>query len=376
MYTGAPRFVKPRDYHKDPFIVIWEVTRACALKCLHCRAEAQYKADPRQLTFEEGKHLLEQIAQFDQPLLVFTGGDPLERPDLFDLAQYAISLGLSVSMTPSATPKVTKEAMRKAKEIGLSRWAFSLDGSTAAIHDAFRGVRGSFDLTMRAIDYLRELEMPLQINTTVTRYNLKDLDNIVSLLVEKRVVLWSLFFLVPTGRAQVKDMISAKETEEVFAWAYRKNKEVPFQIKTTEAHHYRRFYLQELEKERGDASYEDYIAQKEGGIQDLLGRAPQGVRDGNGFVFISHIGDVYPSGFLPVKAGNVRERSLVEIYRESPIFKSLRDPSGFKGKCGVCEYNRICGGSRARAYALTGDYLASEPTCIYIPRAMRKVRGA
>ncbi|CCQ94171.1 Coenzyme PQQ synthesis protein [[Clostridium] ultunense Esp] len=368
----TPLSVKPRDYNVNPFIVIWEVTRACALKCLHCRAEAQYQADPRQLTFEEGKKLLDKILELDKPLLVFSGGDPLMRPDLFDLAEYAVNIGLSVSMTPSATPKVTKEAMRKAKEVGLSRWAFSLDGSNAEIHDAFRGVPGSFDLTMRSIDYLRELGMPLQINTTVTRYNLQDLDNIAALLEEKGVVLWSVFFLVPTGRGQVKDMITAKETEEVFAWLYRKNKEVPFQIKTTEAHHYRRFYLQQLEKEKGTASYEDYIAQKEGGIKDLLGRAPQGVRDGNGFLFISHIGDVYPSGFLPIKAGNVREQPLAEIYRESPIFKSLRNPSGFKGKCGVCEFNQICGGSRARAYGVTGDYLASEPTCIYIPKALRE----
>lgn len=375
MHAEAPHFVKPRDYNINPFIVIWEVTRACALKCLHCRAEAQVHADPRQLTFEEGKRLLDQIAQLDHPLLVFSGGDPLMREDLFDLAAYAISIGLSVSMTPSATPKVTKEAMRKAKEVGLSRWAFSLDGSTAEIHDAFRGVPGSYDLTIRSIDYLRELQMPLQINTTVTRYNLNDLEKIAALLAEKGVVLWSLFFLVPTGRGQVKDMITAKETEEVFAWLYRKNKEVPFQIKTTEAHHYRRFYLQRQEKEKGEAHYEDFIAQKEGGIQDLLGRAPQGVRDGNGFVFISHIGDVYPSGFLPIKAGNVRETPLPEIYRKSPLFQSLRNPSGFKGKCGVCEYNQICGGSRARAYGVTGDYLASEPTCIYIPQALRTAKG-
>jgi len=363
-----------RDYNENPFIVIWEVTRACALKCLHCRAEAQYKRDPRELSFEEGKKLLDQIAEMDNPLLVFTGGDPLMREDIYELAKYAISIGLSVSMTPSATPRVTKHAIEQAKEVGLSRWAFSLDGSTAEIHDRFRGTSGSFDLTMKAIQYLRELEIPLQINTTVSRYNLDDLPKIAKKMTELGVVLWSVFFLVPTGRGKESDMISPEEHEQVFNWLYDLNKTVPYDIKTTAAQHYRRVVVQRKK--------EELMESKEGQldvpfeplkIKDVIGRAPKGVNDGNGFVFISHIGEVYPSGLLPINCGNIREKSLASIYRDSPVFQSLRNPDGFKGKCGVCEYRHLCGGSRSRAYAMTGDYLESEPFCTYIPKAYTQV---
>ncbi|WP_157057816.1 radical SAM protein, partial [Calditerricola satsumensis] len=232
------------DFNRSPFLVIWEVTRACALKCLHCRAEAQYHRDPRELSTEEGKALIRQIREMGAPLLVFTGGDPLMRDDLFELAVYAKEQGLLVSLTPSATPRVTEKAMRQAKEIGLDRWAFSLDGSTAEIHDAFRGTRGSFALTMRAIETLRRLGMPLQINTTVSRYNLGDLPNIARLLEEMGVVLWSVFFLVPTGRGKLEDMISAEAHERVFHWLADLAERVPFDIKTTAAPHYRRVLLQ------------------------------------------------------------------------------------------------------------------------------------
>jgi AdoMet-dependent heme synthase len=354
-----------RDYNVNPFIVIWEVTRACALKCLHCRAEAQYQSDPRQLTFEEGKKLIDQIAGMDHPLFVFTGGDPLMREDLFDLAKYAIEeKGLPVSMTPSATPRVTFEAVQKAKDVGLSRWAFSLDGSNAEVHDHFRGTPGSYAMTMRGIDYLKELNIPIQINTTVSRYNLGDLVNISEKVKDMGAVMWSVFFLVPTGRGQLKDMITADEHETVMKWLYQLSKTMPYHVKTTEAHHYRRVFLQQ---EKGLEAGRVNGAEAEAKRPDFLGRAPKGVNDGNGFVFISHIGEVYPSGFLPEVCGNVRERPLADIYRNSPVFRQLRDKSLLKGKCGVCEYKQICGGSRARAYALTGDYLESDPACSYIP---------
>ncbi|WP_423801489.1 TIGR04053 family radical SAM/SPASM domain-containing protein [Neobacillus sp. SAB-20_R2A] len=366
-----------RDFNKDPFIVIWELTRACQLKCLHCRADAQYTRDPRELTLEEGKHLIDQIYEMNNPLLVFTGGDPLMREDIFEITKYAVSKGVRVSMTPSATPNVTIDAMRKAKEVGLSRWAFSLDGPTAEIHDHFRGTAGSFDLTMERIKYLHELEMPIQINTVVSRYNYEHLDEMAKLVEELKCVLWSVFFLVPTGRGQASDMISPVEHEKVLRWLYDLSKRVPFDIKTTEAMHYRRVVIQqkmrEAKEKTEEISYLSALTEKGlTGSIDGLGRAPKGVNDGNGFVFISHIGDVYPSGLLPVKAGNIRETPLAEIYRESPIFKALRNPDGFKGKCGVCEFRHVCGGSRSRAYAMTGDYLESEPFCVYIPKALRE----
>jgi radical SAM protein len=356
-----------RDYHKNPFIVIWEVTRACALKCLHCRAEAQHKPDPRQLTLEEGKRLLDQIAELNHPLCVFTGGDPLMRPDLFELARYAIEeKKLSLSMTPSATPKVTREAVMKAKEAGLSRWAFSLDGSCADVHDHFRGTRGSFAMTMRGIGYLQETGIPIQINTTVSKYNLHDLAQIAERVKEMQAVLWSVFFLVPTGRAIEKDMISPAQHEEVMRWLYKLQQRMPFGIKATEAPHYRRVILQEqCQKRDGE---ENKAAAGVRRTTDALGRAPKGVNDGDGFVFISHTGEVYPSGFLPLACGNIREKSLADIYRGSVFMQQLRDKSLLKGKCGVCEFKTICGGSRARAFALTGDYLESDPYCVHVPQ--------
>ncbi|KQO17293.1 TIGR04053 family radical SAM/SPASM domain-containing protein [Paenibacillus sp. Leaf72] len=379
-----------RDYKVNPFIVIWEVTRACALKCLHCRAEAQYKADPRQLTLAEGKRLIDEIAAMERPLFVFTGGDPLMRQDLFELAKYASEeQGLPVSMTPSATPKVTYEAICKAKEAGLSRWAFSLDGSTAAIHDHFRGTRGSFDQTMKGIAYLQEQQIPLQVNTTVSRYNVGDLPAIAEKVKEMGAVLWSVFFLVPTGRGMEADMISPEQHEAVMMWLCQTQRMMPYGVKATEAPHYRRVFLQQQKQQKQDQLEQRKHAGEEveehdtsasgsrsgsagagGGMgkhADMLGRAPKGVNDGDGFVFISHTGDVYPSGFLPIVCGNVRERPLAEIYRHSPIMKQLRDKSLLKGKCGICPFKQICGGSRARAYALTGDYLESDPYCAYIP---------
>jgi radical SAM protein len=368
----------PRDYNENPFIVIWELTRACELKCLHCRAEAQYHRHPLELSFEEGKKLIDDIYEMDNPMLVFTGGDPLMRPDVFDIAEYAVKKGVRVSMTPSATPNVTKEAMQKAKDVGLSRWAFSIDGHCAEVHDHFRGTSGSFDLTMNAINYLHELEMPLQINTVISRYNYEYLDEMAEIVEKLGVVLWSVFFLVPTGRGKESDMISPAEHEKVLRWLYKLSKGVSFDIKTTAAQHYRRVVIQNKIRENKGKSdrdhiyYEDALMKGDTGKIDGLGRAPKGVNDGNGFVFISHVGDVYPSGLLPIKAGNVRQTPLAAIYRESEVFQNLRNPDKYKGKCGICEFRHVCGGSRSRAYNVTGDYMESEPYCVYIPKAMRQ----
>jgi radical SAM protein len=360
------------DFNLNPFIVIWELTRACQLHCLHCRAQAQRHRDPLELTTEEGYRLIDQIADMDRPMLVFTGGDPLERDDLFDFIAYGVKKGLRVSITPSATPKVTKEAMKKAMDAGLSRWAFSLDGSNASIHDRFRGTKGSFDLTMNALHFLAELGLPIQINSTVSRYNLGDLPALAEKVKTIGAVMWSVFFLVPTGRARLTDMISPREHEDVLTWLYELSQTAPFQIKTTAATHYRRI-AHEIAKEAGREVNRRHDAIKrppwvQGVAKDGLERAVRGVTDGVGFVFVSHTGEVYPSGFLPIVAGNIRERPLSEIYRKSPVMIALRDPEQYKGKCGVCEYRYICGGSRARAYAVSGDYLASDPACIYVPK--------
>lgn len=367
--SAAQTAESPSPYAERPFIVIWELTRACALRCVHCRAEAQYARDPRELNMEESMQLIDDVATLGSPLFVWTGGDPLMRPDLFELAAYAVKTkGLRVALTPSATPKVTREAVRRAKEAGIARWAFSLDGSRADIHDRFRGMNGSFELTMRGISYLRDEQIPLQINTTVSRHNLSDLEAIAERVGETGAVLWSVFFLVPTGRAAKEDMISAEEHEEVMRWMSRSAPHWPFGVKATEAPHYRRVLIQYGAREAADgAPARGPSGRPDAERPDRIGRALRPVNDGDGLVFVSHIGEVYPSGFLPIVCGNVRERPLSAIYRESPVMRALRDKSLLKGKCGACEFRGVCGGSRARAFALTGDYMQSDPACAYTP---------
>lgn len=364
------------DFNENPYIVIWEVTRACQLKCVHCRADAQNKPDPKELTTVEGFKLIDQIFEMNNPMLVFTGGDCMMREDLFVLADYAVKKGMRVSMTPSATDNVTIERMQRAKEVGLSRWAFSLDGPTPEIHDHFRGTPGSFNLTIEKVKYLNELNMPLQLNTVISKYNYDYLEEMAELMKELNVVMWYIFLLVPTGRGQYDACLTPAEHEKVFRWLYELSKTAPYDIKTTAAQHYRRVVFQQKAREkvvdRSEIRYENTLTKDMASVIDGLKRAPKGVNDGNGFVFISHTGDVMPSGLLPLIGGNVREKSLADIYRESSLFKDLRSPDKYKGKCGVCEYRYVCGGSRSRTYAVTGDYLESEPFCVYIPEVLRK----
>jgi radical SAM protein len=345
------------DFNVSPFVVIWENTRACDLACVHCRAAAQPRRNRFELTTEEGFNLIDQIAELRPKVFVLTGGDPLKREDTYALIQYARAKGLEPSLTPSATPLLTEDAVTKMKEHGLGRMAVSLDASNAVEHDSFRRVDGSFDLTLRAIRAAARESIPVQVNSTVTRRTVSDLPNMVALLEELDIAMWSVFFAVPTGRAKTSDLVTAEEVEELFGFLFETSKRVKFSIRTTEAMHYRRYVLQH------------------GGAMPLgvhpngAPRAPKGVNEAKGFVFISHIGDVYPSGFLPLKAGNVKQQRLSEIYRKSPLFISLRDPNNLHGKCGRCEFRELCGGSRARAWAMTGDVYGSDPLCAYQPGA-------
>lgn len=358
-----PRF----DFDERPFIVIWETTQACDLACVHCRACAQPVRSRLELSTDEAKRLIDEVAALRAPVFVLTGGDPLKRPDIFELVEYASTHGVRISLTPSATPLLTQEAIHKLKQCGLARLAISLDGPSAEIHDAFRRVRGSYDWTLRAVRWAREIGLPVQINTTITRHNLQYLDSMIAVLEQLDIALWSVFFLVPTGRGSAIGLISAEEFEQVFEKLYETSHRVKFDIKSTEAQHYRRFLLQRRteEKRKGNGHSLPALGM---GTPDGIGRAPRGINDGKGFVFISHLGEVFPSGFLPVSAGNVRKQSLTEIYRHSPLFVSLRDSTNLEGKCGICEFREICGGSRARAYALTGDVFAEEPCCVWQPK--------
>ena len=362
------------NFDERPFIVIWETTQACDLACVHCRACAQPLRNSLELTTTEAKRMIDEIAAMQAPLFVMTGGDPLKRPDIYDLVAYAAAKGIRPSLTPSATPLLTKEAVSRLKEAGLARLAISLDGPTAAIHDAFRKVPGSFQWTLDAVQYAHDVDLPVQINTTITRHNLEHLDRIIALLETLDIVLWSVFFLVPTGRGQDVGLISAEEFEQVFEKLYATSKRALFDIKSTEAQHYRRFLLQKRTEMRRQGSHVGSRMPHFLGISsaDGIGRAPKGINDGKGFVFISHLGEVFPSGFLPISAGNIRSESLHELYRNSPLFTALRDSGNLEGKCGVCEYREVCGGSRARSYAVTGNMFAEEPCCVYIPRQVAK----
>lgn len=345
------------DFNERPFIAIWETTRACALRCVHCRAEAMDSRHPRELSEREALELVDSVRALGAPLMVLTGGDPMRRPDVFDIVRRGASQGLRMTATPSATGEMTAEKVLRLKDAGLSRLAVSLDGDTAEIHDAFRRVPGSFGWTMDILRWAREAALPVQINTTISRHNIARIDELCELVGSQGVVLWSVFFLVPVGRAAMGDQVGGRDFERVFAKMAEASQRFGFDVKSTEAPQYRRFMAR-----RGSGAR---LGERR--LGDGIGRAGQGVGDGKGFVFISHTGDVYPSGFLPVYAGNVRQEPLTEIYRHSPVFRELRDASLLKGKCGACSYNVMCGGSRARAWSATGDYLAADPVCTYVP---------
>jgi len=349
-------------YAQAPRLVYWEATQSCALACVHCRAGAILRRSPWELTTQEAQALLRQIADFGgdaPPHLVITGGDPLQRPDLFDLIAKARRLGLSVSITPAGSAALTETIVNALHEAGVSSIALSLDGSTDSRHDAFRGVAGSFAWTKAAAQAIATRGIPLQINTLVSAQTLDDILAIYDELRSWGVTRWALFFLIATGRGARLAEVTPAQSEQLLNWLgeLTRNPTTPFLIKTTEAHHYRRILVQKLRRRLSEEAI----------LASSAGRG-FGVRDGNGIVFVSHIGQVFPSGFLPLSAGNVRKTPLPRIYRESPLFQALRDPDRLQGKCGACAFRIICGGSRARAYAATGDPLDSDPLCPYQPR--------
>jgi radical SAM protein len=345
-------------FDRQPFIVIWETTRACALACVHCRAEAIPQRDPRELTTDEGRALMDRVAGFGDPppLMVLTGGDPLRRPDIVELVAHGVGRGLSVSLTPSGTAAVTAERLRALRDAGLARLAVSLDGATAEAHDAFRGVVGSHRHTLKIIERARALGLPLQINTTVCRRTVGDLAALAGQVGGLGAVLWALFFLIPVGRAEAGQGLGADEIEGVLEWVAGLVGRVPFGVKTTEAPHFHRVLAQRRPPATRPAP-------------DTLPRAGRAVTDGNGFVFVDHTGNICPSGFLPLVAGNVRDDDLASVYRDAPLFAALRDPAQLGGRCGRCEYRDTCGGSRARAFAASGDPLAEDPGCAWQPAA-------
>ena len=358
------RRMNPTFVHERPLRVYWEVTRACDLACRHCRAEAVPDADPSELTTAEGLQLLTRLAAFGVPMphLVLTGGDPLKRADLFDLIREARRLGLGVSVAPSATPLLTPDALRRLKTAGIDAISLSLDGSNAARHDDIRRIPGTYERTLESAAVAREIGLPFQVNTLVCAETVDDLPAIYDHVVSLGAARWSLFFLVTVGRGQMLQPITAEHAERLLIWAASlaappgSGKPI---VTTTEAPQLRRVTLQ-ARKAAGEGARP---ASHPGGGHTA------GIRDGNGVFFISHVGDVCPSGFLEVPAGNVRRQDVIEIYQRAPLFLQLRDVDSFSGRCGRCEYRWPCGGSRARAFCATGDPLGEDPLCVYEPRA-------
>jgi radical SAM protein len=346
----------PRSVDTDerPFVLIWEVTQACELACDHCRANADPSRHPDELTTAEGKRLLEAATRFgENQLVVLSGGDPMKRDDLVDLVRYGTERGLRMTLTPSGTEALTSENIAALADAGLRRMALSVDAPEHA-HDEFRGESGSFRRTREAAAAAREAGIPIQINTTVCESTVETLPAVRDLVSDLGAVLWSVFFLVPVGRGRLLEGLSPERAESVLEWLHETSESAPFGVKTTEAPSYRRVALQR----QGSAT--------DAPKSDRIGRRG-GILAGDGFAFVSHTGELYPSGFLPKSAGNVTDGDLVSMYRDSELLEALRDRERLRGKCGACEYRHVCGGSRSRAYAATGDPLASDPLCAYVP---------
>ncbi|MCH8030051.1 MAG: radical SAM protein [Candidatus Dadabacteria bacterium] len=340
--------------YKKPINVYFESTIACDLACKHCRAEAIPERSPDELDTEEAKALVRDVKGLGSHLII-SGGDPLKREDLFEILAYARELKVPVGVTPTTSPLATYEAVEKMKDLGVFALGISLDGATPASQDSFRGVEGTFENSMNVLSYAKELEIPVQINTTCTEETVSEIEGIYHLLTEEfspPVRRWSIFFLIPIGRGNELGMPSSAQVEETFGFLYEKSSAAPFHITTTEAPFYRAYYIVR-EMESGKTK-EEVVSSRAMGL---------GVRDGNGVMFVSHTGDIYPSGFLPILLGNVRRDSLADVYRNNAVMKALRDPGAFKGKCAPCPFNYLCGGSRARAFAVEGDYLQADPLC-------------
>ncbi|WP_435365947.1 TIGR04053 family radical SAM/SPASM domain-containing protein [Haloarchaeobius sp. DYHT-AS-18] len=347
------------DTEERPFVLVWEVTQACELACEHCRADAKPQRHPDELTTEEGKRLLEDASEFgDGQLVVLSGGDPLARGDLAELVTFGAEQGLRMTLTPSGTSSLTPDRIERLSDAGLRRMALSIDGGSAEAHDAFRGEQGSFDDTVAAARAAREVGLPLQVNTTVCAQTVDELPAIRELVADLGAVLWSVFFLVPVGRGALLDPVSPETAESVMRWLHEVSESAEFGVKTTEAPHYRRVAIQQS---AGEDDGTDRPA------ADAIGRRA-GIKAGDGFAFVSHVGEVYPSGFLPHPAGNVRRDDVVDVYRNADLFQRLRDPDELGGKCGACPFRGVCGGSRSRAAAVTGDPLAADPLCPYVPK--------
>jgi radical SAM protein len=378
------------DFNKRPILVFWEVTKACKLKCKHCRAEAIEEPLPGELTTEEGMSFIKGLLDFGRPypVLILTGGDPLMRPDIYDLIAYARGLGIPVGLAPSVTPLLDEASITKLKKYGVRSISISLDSANPEIHDKIRGIEGHFSKTVESLRTFVANGFEVQVNTAVMRDNVNELADMAKLLVELGVKTWEVFFLIKVGRGTTADDITPTEYEDVLHFLYDASKYC-MTVRTVEAPFFRRVTLWRRRDERAEKPCDPLLNYRlgslylylSGRLKELLGEPrcstmayTVGTRDGKGIIFVAYNGDVSPSGFLPYRLGNVKSESLAKIYRENPILIKIREAK-FGGKCGICEYRDLCGGSRSRAFAEYGDVLAEDPACIYIPKSVIRRRA-
>lgn len=355
----------PSDTGREfvPRLVFWETTTACNLKCVHCRACPVEERPPDDLTLEESKTLVDQIASFARPVLVLSGGEPLVRPDVFEIASYANESGLRVALATNGT-LVTPEIARKILESGIQRVSISIDGATAESHDSFRRLPGAFDCAWEGVERIRAEGVPFQVNTTVTRHNIDEIPQILELAKKRGAVALHMFLLVPTGCGKEiadDEMIRPDEYERVLNWFYDRSKDAGIGLKATCAPHYFRVMRQRAKEEGIRITPETH------GFEATT----KGCLAGSAVCFVSHVGEIYPCGYLPVSAGNIRRENFRDIWENAKVFEDLRDEDNLRGKCGCCEYRRVCMGCRARAYGTTGSYLDPEPYCVYEPKARK-----
>ncbi|MBF0450974.1 MAG: heme b synthase [Candidatus Magnetomorum sp.] len=343
----------------SPRLIAWEITRNCNLSCQHCRASATRGPYTGELDTESCFRLLDQVAELGKPIIILTGGEPLLRNDIFEIAAYGTNKGLRMVMAPNGT-LITHENAVKLKEAGIQRISISLDGFDAASHDTFRGVEGAFDGALQGIRHARDVDLPFQINTTVTQQNLAAIPDIQELAVRSGAVAHHIFLLVPTGRGKyiADQSISAEEYEQTLNWFYEQREKTTIELKATCAPHYYRILRQNAKKEGKTVSFQSHG----------LDAVTRGCLGGTHFCFISHRGIVQPCGFLDLNCGDITQQGFQDVWLNSTVFQALRDYDQLKGKCGRCEYRSFCGGCRARAYEATGDYLAEEPLCTYQPQ--------
>jgi len=348
-------------------MIAWEITRSCNLSCVHCRAAAQYGPYPDELTTEEALGLIDEIVSFSKPVIILTGGEPLMREDVFDLARYGTDKGLRMVLATNGT-LMTPETTRRMVASGIQRISVSIDGKDAEHHDKFRQVPGAFEGSLQGLRYAKEAGLPFQINTTITKMNLDQLDDILKLALDVGAVAVHIFLLVPTGRGKelVQQEISPEDYEKTLNWFYDQHEHYPIEFKATCAPHYHRVIRQRAKLDGKPVTMETFG----------LDAVTKGCLGGNAFCFISHTGQAQPCGYLELDCGNVRQTPFHEIWASSKIFQDLRDEEKYEGKCGICEYRKVCGGCRARAYEATGNYLAEEPYCAYEPKSVNRKESA